>query len=301
VTFQAAIAIGNNNFDQNDNNVYIWFERSTDGVTWNRILTQESIPLNNISQANLGSINNTDAPGRYQVNIGVEKMSGLYNLSETATLYNYLQTLPATFASGDQVRVRIQSDYSIKIYGLNNSTETYFKLTTNYDDSLKVTSSYWSGATYPINNILNDYNTPQYLTASLQFSNVINNNYIQNTPTASLSMSFSSIILPANIQPGDYIRFEYDLTKQSRIYEVGSLDDGRVTIKIFPAVPYGTQLNHFVIYRVVKDGNYVILDVPKNYSANLTGFLQPKYITKELKDNLPNIINKLEADGLLTN
>jgi len=303
-SFQVAIAIGNNDFDQSNNNVYILFERSSDGgSTWSTLPTQEFTPSYNIniSQTNLGSINNTNAPGRYQVNIGTDKMIFIYDLSETDTLYNYLQTTPSIFNLNDQVRVRIQSEYSIKIYGGNNSTETYFKMITNYDDALYVTSSYWSGATYPISYGSEDYNKVQYLTASLQFSNVINNNYIQNTPTASLSMSFSPIILPANIQPGDYIRFEYDPTKQSRIYEVGNLNDGRVTLKIFPAVPYGTILNHFVIYRVVKDGNYIILNVPKNYNANLTGFLQPKYITKELKDNLPNIINKLEADGLLNN
>ena len=112
-------------------------------------------------------------------------------------------------------------------------------------------------------------------------------------------MSFSNIILPANIQPGDYIRFEYDPTKQAKIYNIGNLSDGRTTIQIHPAIPTGSKLDHFVIYRVVKDGNYVILNVSKNPGANLTGFLQPKYITQELNDNFSNIINKLEADGLL--
>ena len=112
-------------------------------------------------------------------------------------------------------------------------------------------------------------------------------------------MSFNSIILPANVQPGDYIRFEYDPTKQSRIYEVGNLNDGRTTLKIFPAMQSGTQFNHFVIYRVVKDGNYAILDVPRVSGVTLTGFLQPKHISQDLKNNLSNIINKLETDNLL--
>ena len=168
VTFQAAIAIRNNDFDQNSNIVYIWFERSSDGVTWTTISTQEFTPPQNIPQANLGSISQFGTnSGKYATNIGTSQMIFGYNLSETDTLYNYLQTKPTIFNSGDQVRVRIQSEYSIRVYGADNSTETYFKLTTNYDNALYITSSYWDGITYPINYSSQDYNKSQYLTASL--------------------------------------------------------------------------------------------------------------------------------------
>jgi hypothetical protein len=211
--------------------------------------------------------------------------------------YHYVRTKPYTFVSGEKIRVRVLNvelpNTSPIIYGNGSGTDTFFTLTSNYTPTLETTSSYWSGATYPTDG------TPQWLTASKGLSSFINTNYVQLTPTASLSMSFSPIILPANLQPGDYIRFEYDPTKQSRIYNIGNLSDGRTTIQISPAVPTGSKLDHFVIYRVVKDGNYVILDVPRVSGVTLTGFLQPKYISQELKDNFSNIVNKLEADGLL--
>jgi hypothetical protein len=214
------------------------------------------------------------------------------------TTYHYVKTKPYTFATGDKIRVWVLNTATSGtniVYGTPNTTETFFTMTSNYLPSLQVTSSYWSGATFPTSS------TPQYLTASLGLSNFLNNNFTQITPTASLSMSFSQIITPANIQPGDYIRFEYDPNKQSKIYNVGNLSDGRAILTIYPPIPTGSKLDHFVIYRIVKDGNYVIVNEPRVSGATLTGFLQPKYISQELKDNFSNIVNKLEADGLLNN
>jgi len=219
------------------------------------------------------------------------------NITGFETTYHYVRTQQFTFYSGYKIRVRLNqfdgTNIDPTLFGSPSTTETFFTLTGNYTSTLQTTSSYWDGATYPTNG------APQWLTASKGLSTFINNNYIQLTPELALSRSFNPIILPADLQPGDYIRFEYDPTKQAKIYNIGNLSDGRTTIQILPAIPTGSKLDHFVIYRVVKDGNYAILNVPRYSGAALTGFLQPKYISQELKDNFSDIVNKLEADGLL--
>jgi hypothetical protein len=126
---------------------------------------------------------------------------------------------------------------------------------------------------------------------------------IQLTPTASIPQGFNNIYLPANLKPGDYIRFEYDPTKQSRIYNVGVLDDGRTTIEINPPIPTGSILNHFCVYRINPNaGNQIILNIKKPTGTTgepLTGFIKPQYMTKELEDNFTTIIQKLAAEGLI--
>lgn len=305
LSFQAAIAIA-----PPANSSYYFFisiQKSTDGGTnWSNLYIQEYLPPNPPpNRVNVGNLFYDNDGVRYRVgvvNVGAwgDNAGGEPNQTG-ATFYNYIKSLPSNFNQNDQIRVLIgksiiQGGNPI-VYGGGATTETFFTVNSNYTPTLQVTSSYWDGATYPLND--NNFSSSQYLTASLKLSSFINTDYVQITPTASLSMSFSNIILPANIQPGDYIRFEYDPSKQSRIYEVGNLDDGRTTLRIYPPIPTGSKLDHFVVYRIVKDGNYVILNKPKKSGANLTGFLQPKYITQELKDNFTNIISKLEADGLL--
>ena len=286
LSFQAAIAIAppaNSSFY-----FYISIQKSTDGGTnWSNLFIQEYLPPNpNPTRVNVGSVATWNTSGwSYKVgaiNVGASGDNAGGSPNQTgATFYNYVKSFPSNFNQNDKIRVLIGKSVSDGsnpiVYGSDSTTETFFTVTSNYNPLLTVTSSYWDGATYPLND--NNFSSSQYLTASLKLSSFINTNYVQITPTASLSMSFSPIILPANIQPGDYIRFEYDPSKQSRIYEVGNLDDGRTTLRIYPPIPTGSKLDHFVVYRVVKDGNYIILNKPKKSGANLTGFIQPKYIT----------------------
>ena len=271
-----------------------------DGSSWSNIPIEEFLPSSPpSSNVNTGAIYSSiyyfvATPSQ----INWSGTPGESNVVSFKTTYHYIKTQQFTFYNGYKVRVRLSQFNGTTvvdpiIFGSPTTTETFFTLTSNYTSTLQTTSSYWDGATYPTNGV------PQWLTASKGLSAFINNNYIQLTPELALSRSFSQIILPADLQPGDYIRFEYDPTKQAKIYNIGNLNDGRTTIQILPAIPTGSKLDHFVIYRVVKDGNYTILNVPRYSGAALTGFLQPKYISQELKDNFSDIVNKLEADGLL--
>jgi hypothetical protein len=176
---------------------------------------------------------------------------------------------------------------------------TFFSLETNYSNDLQITSSYWDGATYPTVGS----NQSQWLTASLGLSGYLNNDMVQLTPTASFNFGFSTIYTPANLKPGDYIRFEYDPTKQSKIYNIGTLADGRTTLEIYPPIPTGSILDHFCVFRVIPNGNYIILNIKKPEGTTgqpLSGFIKPQYASQELEDNFENIIQKLAAEGTIS-
>jgi hypothetical protein len=229
------------------------------------------------------------------------------DLPQSNTRYITFETLPYTFTNNDKVRVQYRLFLSsadttnILLYGApSTSGGTFFSLSTNYSNDLQTTSSYWDGATFPTPGS----RTTQWLTASIGLSGFINNNMVQVTPTASTAFGFDTIYSPANLQPGDYIRFEYDPSKQSRIYSVANLSDGRLLLEISPPIPTGSILNHFCIYRINPNaGNQIILNVKKPVGTTgqqLTGFLKPEYMSDDLEENFTTIIQKLAAEGLLT-
>jgi hypothetical protein len=156
-----------------------------------------------------------------------------------------------------------------------------------------VTASYWSvGSWLTGSNIT-------VLTASNQLASVHSPSYIQSASAAVYSASFSQINLPFQVQSGDYIRFEYNIDKVYNITDVNETNGLYLTV--VPPIPTGSQLNHFVLYRIVNDGSYVILDVKKQYSGNsFSGILQPKYTSQTLQDNYSNIIQKLTAEGTIS-
>jgi hypothetical protein len=228
------------------------------------------------------------------------------NLPKTDTRYITFETLPYTFTSSDKVRVQYRlylssaSTTNILLYGVpSTSGDTFFSLSTNYSNNLQTTSSYWDGATWPTPGS----KTTQWLTASIGLSGFINNNMVQVTPTASTAFGFDTIYRPANLLPGDYIRFEYDPSKQSRIYDVANLSDGRLLVEISPPIPTGSILNHFCIYRInPNSGNQIILNVKKPTGTTgqpLTGFLKPQYMSDDLEKNFTTIIQKLAAEGTI--
>ena len=225
--------------------------------------------------------------------------------ADNTTRYITFQTLPYVFTSGDKVRVQYYLGSSavspnITLFGTPSTAGgTFFSLETNYSNDLQITSSYWDGATYPTVGS----NQSQWLTASLGLSGYLNNDMVQLTPTASFNFGFSTIYTPANLKPGDYIRFEYDPTKQSKIYNIGTLADGRTTLEIYPPIPTGSILDHFCVFRVIPNGNYIILNIKKPEGTTgqpLSGFIKPQYASQELEDNFENIIQKLAAEGTIS-
>jgi hypothetical protein len=134
-----------------------------------------------------------------------------------------------------------------------------------------------------------------------------NSGLTQNLPTSSATMGFSPIELPFNsVSPGDYIRFEYKKDQVYCITEVGELYNGlamKVVPNIGPSETFNTTItdDHFVIYRVINDGTYVVLAVPKTTpGSSFTGIIQPEYISQELKGNYSNIIQDLTSKGTIS-
>lgn len=233
--------------------------------------------------------------------------SGLF--SSNFAYLNYIATVPQTFESGSRIRVRYKieslngSSPSLLVIGsAPNTLNTSFLATTNYSNAVEVVSPYWLALNYPTSS-----NATQSLITSPSLTNVLNpqSDYTQLTPTSSLN--FNNIVSPSPILPGDYIRFEYDKTKISKVYNVGTytlLGIGVTQIDINPPVPTGSILDHFTVFRINPNaGNQIILNVPKpagTTGQQLTGFIKPQYASQELEDNFTNIIQKLAAEGLLT-
>jgi hypothetical protein len=309
VKFKVGLALKfgfNGAYDSNgnlkSNMIKLQIVKSSDNFTTSQSLSLIQLPNDPISNP---QPNNTWIDSTNTLNSSVAGASNINNLNNTR--YLTFETLPYVFNSGDKVRVQKIIDVNdgaiidITLYGTPSTAGgTFFSLSTNYSNNLEVTSSYWDGATWPAPGS----RTTQWLTASKGLSGFINNDMVQLTPTASVAIGFSTIYQPANLLPGDYIRFEYDPSKQSRIYDVANLSDGRLLIEISPPIPTGSILNHFCIYRINPNaGNQIILDVKKpvgTTGALLTGFLKPQYMSDELETNFTTIIQKLAAEGLLT-
>lgn len=160
-----------------------------------------------------------------------------------------------------------------------------------------------------------EFNSYSYLILSPSASNVFSSDLIQNLDSASLEMGFSPIKIPfGDVKPGDWIRFEYDKTRTFNIIGVGAYQDfvsgstdypGLVTFKISPNIGKsnlapGAQINHFVIYRIINDGTYVILDVNKDVPGGAySGIIQPEYVSKQLTDNYDKIIQTLTEKEII--
>ena len=173
------------------------------------------------------------------------------------------------------------------------------------------TSSYWSqGSNEYVGLEAINYNLTTTITASQTLTELWSKGRKQTLPTASAEIGFSPIGLPFSQElnspaPGDWIRFEYN--KDYRLFnitEVGTTtaSTGSLYLKLYPAFTSGSiQLDHFVMYRILNDGTYIILDIEKPVSGSgFTGIIQPEYISQDLKDNYNNIIQDLTQRGVIS-
>lgn len=300
VVFKTKVMIKNPSQDNQSNVFYLQIQKSTDGgATYSPLILENN--NNNTYRA-------FPIPSANQV-AGSNPVG--QNVLPRTTFTCEVSTLPYNFNSGDKIRVRYKldngsSEASCQIVGLDNGASTEFTNTQTYVANNFITSSYWSVGTWSENP------TTEYtvLTASRALTGLYSDQFTQLTPTASTAFNFSNITLPFQPIPGDYIRFEYDKSKTHIIYEVGTADtgsgtdvSGSLTLKVKPGIPSGSIVDHFCLYRVIPNGNYIILDVKKPSGTTgqpLTGFIKPQYMSKELEDNFETIINKLAAEGLLT-
>jgi len=210
-----------------------------------------------------------------------------------------------SFFSGSRVRAEVFIDdynvYSAELAG------TMFKLDQQYSNPANTTSPYWSvgqvafvgGTGAPV--YINQAN--YYLTASVALGNAFDFGFQQTLPPTAGTFGFSNITSIFSPQPGDFIRFEYNPLKTFIIYEVITDNPNySLILRLNDGVPYGTQLQNCALYRIVPNGNYIILNVKKPEGTTgqpLTGFIKPQHMTKELEDNFTTIIQKLAAEGTI--
>jgi hypothetical protein len=103
-------------------------------------------------------------------------------------------------------------------------------------------------------------------------------------------------------QSGDFIRFEYSKSKVFQILQVQSTGN-TLKLKLDGSIPLGTVVDNFLIYRVVEDGQFAILDVKKNTEAGVnqkfTGLITPQYPSTTLQSRSNTLIFELKQSGII--
>ena len=114
---------------------------------------------------------------------------------------------------------------------------------------------------------------------------------------------------PFQVQVGDKIRFEYNPNNLHTVTQVEESDT--LFLTVYPPVPTGSMLDHFVLYRLVNDGTFINLKVNSDIGftyAQLasstgnayTGIVQPKFISQELANSYDSTIAKLSQQDLIS-
>jgi hypothetical protein len=198
-------------------------------------------------------------------------------------------------------RIRIIQEYQPGVSG-SSSTEPL------QIDGINVV--YSGNGYFEANNVYNiDNKGYSTLTCNEALSNIFQTNLIQNLDPASKIFTFSDIKIPfSDIKPGDFIRFEYNKNQTYIITQIGyNGGTENVELTVIPSLStisgFQTQtinINHFEIYRVLNDGLYITLDVPKDTTGNAyTGLLLPEFISKELLNKLEILIQDLTAREII--
>lgn len=279
-----------------------WIEYTEDGSNWVPLTAQQYGPagiISNTDYRNQGYMESYNGGNRYSTVFSIAT-SILGNTSPTYS--NIIKSYPKAFSIGDRVRVRYQVSAGglpdetgtyVNLY-LNNGANTRFSLVNNSGYITSVTASYFDDISSPTTS---PPFLPQSLTASLNFSALINSDYVQILPSSSLAFEYQQPMYSLNIQPGDFIRCEYNPDQVATIVEVTPVDEtpSRTCLKVFPPViPDGATLDHFTIYRIINDGSNIILNVPKPVKGNsFSGVIQPEFVTKELIDKYDKIVVNL--------
>lgn len=110
------------------------------------------------------------------------------------------------------------------------------------------------------------------------------------------------------LKKGDKIRFGYTPSNTFTIYDIitpSEASDGLLKLKLNRPVPNNIVPDNFIIYRIdTNDPKYIILDVNKTSVLGdpenpLKGYIYPKYLSKELKQNLKNIQKIVSQENLI--
>jgi len=199
------------------------------------------------------------------------------------------------FTSGSRIRVEMNVNWNgnetfpPSIYQTNNSK---FFLQSSYGNIITASAHYWTTGS----------NNDRYLTASVELTNYYNLGYTQQLPPSSSAFGFNNIVSPFKPQPGDYIRFEYNPLKVFNIKNIiTNSTSSNLILDVGYPIPAGTVIDNFVLYRIVNDGTYIILDVQKPASgSSFTGIIRPQFISQKLIDSSSIYIQSLVERGVIS-
>jgi hypothetical protein len=108
---------------------------------------------------------------------------------------------------------------------------------------------------------------------------------------------FFPIVNDFIIQEGDEIRFDGTETQSYRVMLVETTS-GNVILTLDRDVT-AANLQWFLIRRYIDDASNIILKVDKPSGGTSPGILKPQYLSKEVEDNINDIIEKLKIDNLI--
>ena len=216
------------------------------------------------------------------------------------------------------------------IHGVTGVTASYYTSQSSGFVSQSVfnnTGSYWIGYNNFSSTDDTTFGQPQsYITASTPLSLFYGGSYTQVNPgienynvfnassTIATSLGegidkrtwtrfgFNPINKKFLPQSGDFIRFEYSKSKVFQILQVQSTGN-TLKLKLDGSIPLGTVVDNFLIYRVVEDGQFAILDVKKNTEAGVnqkfTGLITPQYPSTTLQSRSNTLIFELKQSGII--
>lgn len=268
---------------------------------------------------------------------GPIEWTGHYYTQSLATYSSYVDA-PITrtynfFTGRFEIFQETPAGDSLFINGVSGVTASYYTTQSSgfvSQSFYNYTSSYWIGATNTTSSITSQ--SICILTASSDLTNFYGGDYIQidpglepynlfnangevstplyadnniNNPKKTWdSFGFNPIKEPFIPIIGDFIRFEYSKNKVFQIIGVDSVTTpNNLKITLDNHVPISTVLDNFVIYRIVEDGQYIILDVKKNNEAGVnqafSGFITAKYKSENLEARSDGLIFDLKQAGII--
>lgn len=213
------------------------------------------------------------------------------------------------------------------VNGVTGVTASYVDATTTSASIYNQTGSYWVGYS---NFSSSTEGIGSYITASTPLTNFYGGDYVQvnpgteaynvvnanATPSSSLfeggldvedkktwdNFGFNPIRLSFTPKTGDFIRFEYSKQKVYQIIGVQSIGN-TLTLKLDGQIGASTILDNFVIYRIVENGQYIILDVEKNNEAAVnqlfTGIITSEFPSTDLVQRSDQLIFDLKRSNII--
>jgi hypothetical protein len=126
----------------------------------------------------------------------------------------------------------------------------------------------------------------------------------KTTKETSINFGFNPIRLPFIPIPGDYIRFEYRKENVFQITKANTLA-GTLILKIKGHLEPGIVVDNFLIYRILNNGQNLILDVNKNLEAGVdqafTGIITAEYPSSGITSRGDELIFDLKQANILEN